>query len=145
MLSLTLRRAIERSRRGDEPLLRLAGEGSRLTSETKMKIAELADDNIPVARPCRVLHVPTSGYHDWLMRAQAPRELHNKESTQLIRQIYADSRGRYGSPRIDAQLRLSPSEEVTHKRVGQRRAEAAAPDQARPVRATEPAIPQGKA
>ncbi|MEU4407394.1 IS3 family transposase [Streptosporangium sp. NPDC023963] len=80
-------------------------------------VHELADDDIPVARACRVLRVSTSGYYDWLKRPESPRELRNRQLTQMIRRIHADSRGSYGSPRIYAHLRLQLGEKVNHKRV----------------------------
>ncbi|NRQ40907.1 IS3 family transposase [Nonomuraea sp. NN258] len=80
-------------------------------------VRELADDCIPVAVACRVLQVSTSGYYEWLGRPEPPRELRNKELTKMIRQIHADSRGSYGSPRVHAELTLGLGEKVNRKRV----------------------------
>ncbi|WP_197094126.1 IS3 family transposase [Nonomuraea sp. SBT364] len=133
------RRAVELARQGDKPLLQLAkdlgvsrsclqnwlrqadaddnaGPGDRLTSAEKK---ELADDRIPVAVACRVLQVSTSGYYEWLGRPEPPRELRNKELSKMIRQIHADSRGSYGSPRVHAELTLGLGEQVNRKRVEQ--------------------------
>ncbi|OLT11705.1 hypothetical protein BJF79_23575 [Actinomadura sp. CNU-125] len=66
---------------------------------------------------CRVLNVSTSGYYDWLGRPEPPRALRNKELTKMIREIHADSRGSYGSPRVHAELTLGLGERVNRKRV----------------------------
>ncbi|TDC72685.1 IS3 family transposase [Actinomadura sp. 7K507] len=80
-------------------------------------VRELAADSIPVAVACRVLNVSTSGYYDWLGRTEPPRALRNKELTKMIREIHADSRGSYGSPRVHAELTLGLGEQVNRKRV----------------------------
>jgi putative transposase len=66
---------------------------------------------------CRVLHVSRSGFYDWLGRPEPPRELRNKELLKLIREIHAESRGSYGSPRVHAELRLGKGMEINRKRV----------------------------
>jgi putative transposase len=80
-------------------------------------VRELADDGIPVAVACRVLDKSRSGFYDWLGRPDPPRELRGKEVTKLIREIHAESRGSYGSPRVHAGLRLGKSIQVNRKRV----------------------------
>jgi putative transposase len=65
----------------------------------------------------RVLSISRSGYYDWLGRPDPPRELRNRELTKMIREIHADSRGSYGSPRVHAELRLGLGMEVNRKRV----------------------------
>ncbi|MFC5163264.1 IS3 family transposase [Nonomuraea angiospora] len=80
-------------------------------------VRELADDHIPVAVACRVLRVSTSGYYDRLGRPEPPRALRNEELTKIIRQVHADSRGSYGSPRVHAELTLGLGEKVNRKRV----------------------------
>ncbi|MEU8359899.1 IS3 family transposase [Nonomuraea sp. NPDC048882] len=87
-------------------------------------IRELADDHVPVAVACRLLHVSTSGYYDWLGRPEPTRVLRNKELTKMIRQIHADSNGSYGSPRVYARLRVDLGEEVNRKRVARLMREA---------------------
>ncbi|WP_369334338.1 IS3 family transposase [Nonomuraea deserti] len=64
-----------------------------------------------------MLQVSTSGYYEWLGRPEPPRELRNKELTKRVRQIHADSRGSYGSPRVHAELALGLGEKVNRKRV----------------------------
>jgi putative transposase len=65
----------------------------------------------------RVLNISRSGYYDWLGRPGPPRELRNKELTKVIREIHAESRGSYGSPRVHAELRLGKGMQVNRKRV----------------------------
>jgi putative transposase len=77
----------------------------------------LAVDQIPVAVACRVLNVSTSGYYDWLGRPEWPRQLCNRELMKMIREIHAESRGSYGSPRVHAELTLGLGEQVNCKRI----------------------------
>jgi len=49
---------------------------------------------------CNWLGVSTSGYYDWRLRKPSNRELADAELTLLIKDIYDDSEGRYGSPRV---------------------------------------------
>lgn len=59
----------------------------------------------PVQRICRVLGVSPSGYYAWLRRPASQREQDNQALLEKIRQIHAQSRKNYGSPRIHAALR----------------------------------------
>jgi len=70
----------------------------------------------PVARLCRVLHVSTSGFYAWVSRPAAARTQANAALTQRIRQGHQTSRGTYGAPRIQAELRAEGSA-VSRKRV----------------------------
>ncbi len=54
---------------------------------------------------CRVLEVSRSGYYRWLGRKPSQRQLDNQRLDAQIRQIYDDSKGRYGSPKITQELR----------------------------------------
>ena len=53
---------------------------------------------------CRVLGVSRSGYYRWLKRKPSQRELDNQRLDAQIRQIYDDSKGSYGSPKITREL-----------------------------------------
>ena len=66
---------------------------------------------------CRVLNISRSGFYDWLGRPEPPRELRNKELVKIIREIHAESRSSYGSPRVHAELRLGQGMQVNRKRV----------------------------
>ncbi|QZE15956.1 IS3 family transposase [Halosquirtibacter laminarini] len=55
---------------------------------------------------CRVMQVSRSGFYDWLSREEAPRSIAIKEDTIRIREIYEQSKYRYGSHKITAELRV---------------------------------------
>lgn len=54
---------------------------------------------------CQVLRVSTSGYYYWLKHPVGARELKERELVGQIKQIYQQSKCRYGSPRISFELR----------------------------------------
>lgn len=54
---------------------------------------------------CRVLQVSRSGYYRWLNRKPSQRQLDNQRLDEQIREIYDQSKGRYGSPKITHELR----------------------------------------
>jgi putative transposase len=66
---------------------------------------------------CRVLEVSRSGFHAWAKRAPSPRALKDARLTERIRQIHAEHRQVYGSPRIHAELVMASGERVGRKRV----------------------------
>jgi putative transposase len=55
----------------------------------------------------RMLEVRGSGFYDWRGRQQQPssRQQEDTNLSQRIRHIHARSRGRYGMPRVHAELR----------------------------------------
>lgn len=53
---------------------------------------------------CRVLQVSTSGYYDWRRRPPVSREADEKLLVE-IKAIHAESKRRYGSPRVHKKLR----------------------------------------
>ena len=66
---------------------------------------------------CRVLEVSRSGYYDWLSRPTSPRRQENELLLKHIKQIHADSRETYGSPRVHAEMTLGLGLLVDLKRV----------------------------
>jgi transposase InsO family protein len=58
----------------------------------------------PVRLMCRLLEVSRSGFYAWLERRES-RELNDRQLLQLIREIFAQSKQTYGSPRIYRELR----------------------------------------
>ena len=66
---------------------------------------------------CRVLGVSRSGFHAWQNRAPSARAREDKRLLERIREIHADNRGVYGSPRVHAELVLGDGERVGRKRV----------------------------
>lgn len=68
---------------------------------------------------CRVFEVSRSGYYRWIRRKPGRRQLDNQSLDAQIRQIYVESRGRYGSPKITRELR-SRGRRVGKNRVARR-------------------------
>jgi len=59
----------------------------------------------PVALLCQVLQVSRSGFYAWRRRPAAQRTRQNQLLGLEIAAIFAESRHRYGSPRVHAELR----------------------------------------
>lgn len=59
----------------------------------------------PIVTLCRVLGVSPSGYYAWRHRAPSVRWQSDAALKTRIKKIHADSRGTYGVPRIDAELK----------------------------------------
>jgi transposase InsO family protein len=78
-------------------------------------IEELAPQ-YPVCQLCQVLEVTRSGYYAWLKGQETPRDQANRALMAEIGRIYQQKRGRYGSPRVTAQLRQE-GHRCNHKRV----------------------------
>jgi putative transposase len=57
-----------------------------------------------VAQLCRVLGVSRSGYYAWRKRTPSAAEVRREDLTEQITTIHAEVKGRYGSPRIHAEL-----------------------------------------
>lgn len=53
---------------------------------------------------CKVLKVSASSYYYWRKNPASKRNQQQKELFAHIRQVYDESKGRYGSPRIAAEL-----------------------------------------
>ena len=72
-----------------------------------MRFAFIATEKAcyPVALMCRVLQVSRSGYYAWCRRPTAPRTLKDQIMALEVATIHRESRGRYGSPRVHAELR----------------------------------------
>jgi putative transposase len=71
--------------------------------------------DFPVEVMCEVLGVSRSGYYAWASRAESARAATDRELAAEIRTAHAASRGRYGSPRVHAELRAHG------RRVGRKR------------------------
>jgi putative transposase len=83
-----------------------------------VKFAFIAEENVafPIAVLCRVLDVSPSGYYASRKRPASRRSLRNAELDTRIRAAHTASKGRYGSPRVHAELREN-GEKVGRKRV----------------------------
>jgi putative transposase len=66
---------------------------------------------------CRVLEVSRQGFYAWCQRRASRHRLDDDRLAARIKAIHAGSRGRYGSPRVHAQLRREGA------RVGKKRVE----------------------
>ena len=59
----------------------------------------------PVKDCCAALRVSRSGYYQWVGTKQSVRAEADSELLEKIQRIYAEHKGRYGSPRVTQQLR----------------------------------------
>jgi transposase InsO family protein len=59
----------------------------------------------PVTVLCDVLAVSPAGYYAWRSRPESRRSAANREIVDDIKQVHRDTCGRYGSPRIHAELK----------------------------------------
>ena len=59
----------------------------------------------PVRVMCAVLDVSPAGYYAWRSRPESQRSIVNRGLLSEVRRVHRDNRGRYGSPRIHAELR----------------------------------------
>jgi putative transposase len=82
----------------------------------RFRLIEDQRDVWPVRVMCDALGVSPSGYYAWRSRPESPREIANGELLSDIRRVYADHRGRYGAPRIHAELRAE-GQTVSRKRI----------------------------
>jgi len=54
---------------------------------------------------CEVLRVSRSGYYSWSRGQESPKKQRTRELLAVIREIFTESRGTYGCPRIYRELR----------------------------------------
>ena len=59
----------------------------------------------PVTIMCDVLEVSPAGYYAWRSRPESRRSAANRELVDDIKRVHRDTSGRYGSPRIHAELK----------------------------------------
>jgi hypothetical protein len=59
----------------------------------------------PVALMCRLLAVSRAGFYAWHKRPMAARTRQNQVLAVAVATIYAEHHGRYGSPRVQIELR----------------------------------------
>ena len=59
---------------------------------------------IPHATACRALGVGQAWFYKWRHGDRSPRHARREQLTAKIKQLFAAHRGRYGSPRITADL-----------------------------------------
>jgi putative transposase len=59
----------------------------------------------PVTIMCDVLGVSPAGYYAWRARPESRRSVANRDLVDDIKRVHRDTSGRYGSPRVYAELR----------------------------------------
>jgi len=59
-----------------------------------------------IEKMCKTFKISRSGYYDWLYRKPSARVMENRKIKEMIKRIYTESKGRYGSPKITEELRL---------------------------------------
>jgi len=64
---------------------------------------------------CRVLQVRRSGYYAWVEREESPRSVEDRRLTVEIRAVFAESKQRYGSPRVHRELRQRGTRVCRHR------------------------------
>ena len=72
---------------------------------------------------CRVFEVSRSGFYRWCKRPESRRQIENRRLDAHIKAIYMRNKGRYGSPKITAELR-SQGWKVSKNRVARRMKQA---------------------
>ena len=58
----------------------------------------------PILRMCQVLDVSENGYYNWRTRGKSKRKRDDEQLAERIEDAYQKNRGKYGSPRIHAEL-----------------------------------------
>ena len=71
--------------------------------------------NFPLKFMCRMLQVCRSGYYAWLNREVSQRRSEEQRLLVHIREIFQVKKGRYGSPRVHAELRLRGLQAGRHR------------------------------
>jgi transposase InsO family protein len=69
--------------------------------------AQRAEHGIPHATACRALGVSPAWFYKWRGGDASPRRARRAQLAAEIRRLFAAHRGRYGSPRITAELRAA--------------------------------------
>jgi putative transposase len=67
--------------------------------------AQRAEHGVPHATACRALGVSPAWFYKWRAGDASPRRARRAQLSTEIRRLFAAHRGRYGSPRITADLR----------------------------------------
>jgi transposase InsO family protein len=71
----------------------------------RFRVVEDCRGSWPVEVLCSVLGISTAGYYAWWARPDSKRVVEDRALLADIRQVHANSEGRYGSPRVHSTLR----------------------------------------
>lgn len=74
-------------------------------SVTAFIACQRAEHHVPHAVACRALGVSQSWFYKWRERPPTPREERRARLDAAIGQVFSDSGGTYGSPRVTVELR----------------------------------------
>jgi putative transposase len=98
----------------------------------------------PVTIMCGVLGVSPAGYYAWRARPESRRSAANRDLVDDIKRVHRDTCGRYGSPRIHAELKAQ-GRGVSRGRIERlMRRHGIRAIMARPRRARLPAVAEGQ-
>lgn len=89
----------------------------------KYQFIKQHQQEFPIIVMCRVLGVSESGFYAWRKRPACQRQREDAQLTEEIRQEFYAHRGRYGSPRLHAELR-DQGRRISRKRVARLMREA---------------------
>jgi putative transposase len=89
----------------------------------KYQFIEQYKQEFPIVVMCRVLDVSESGFYAWRKRPSCQRQREDAQLTEEIRQEFSAHQGRYGSPRLHAELR-DRGRSIARKRVARLMREA---------------------
>ncbi|HEX8933294.1 MAG TPA: IS3 family transposase [Pseudonocardiaceae bacterium] len=67
--------------------------------------SQRTEHQVPHAITCRALGVSPAWYYKWRDRPPTPRQLRRQQLAEAIGEIFTDSYGTYGSPRVALELR----------------------------------------
>lgn len=82
----------------------------------RYQFIEQYKQEFPIVVMCQVLGVSESGYYAWRKRPACQRRREDAQLTDQIRQVFETHQERYGSPRIQVELR-DQGRSVSRKRV----------------------------
>jgi putative transposase len=89
----------------------------------KYQFIEQQKQEFPVVVMCQVLGVSESGFYAWRTRPTCRRQREDAHLSTQIRQIFTAHHGRYGSPRLHAELH-DQGQRISRKRVARLMREA---------------------
>jgi putative transposase len=62
-------------------------------------------EKVPARRACVLLEVSAAAYYRWRKHIPSKHEVRDRELTEKLEKVHAESRGTYGAPRIHRELR----------------------------------------